>query len=375
MKRALTTLSAGVLGSMLTLGVIFNTNLLPEASSEPKVQQVENREEVLPQKVNSTEHSLADMVESASKAIVGVVNYQQVGNRFAEEIQSVENGVGSGVVYKIEDDKAYIITNNHVIEGAQKIEIALADDKMIAAELIGQDALTDLAVLTIDSKEVDTALSFGDSDALRAGEPVVAIGNPLGLDFSGTVTQGIVSAVNRSIQVDTSAGEWALNVIQTDAAINPGNSGGALLNHAGEVIGINSLKIAKGGVEGIGFAIPSNDVMPLVEEMVEHGKIERPYIGIGMADLYEVPQQYVQHLPESVEGGVLIATVEPDSTAARAGIQPEDIITEIDGKPIKNTMELRKTLYTELAIGEETTLTIYRGTEKLTTTLTLQKKL
>lgn len=371
MKRALTTVGAGVLGSMLTLGVVFNTNLLPEASSEPKAQQVETKADMV---ANDTESSLADMVESTSKGIVGVVNYQQVGNRFAEDSQSVENGTGSGVVYKIEDDRAYIVTNNHVIEGAQKIEVALADDKRITAELIGQDALTDLAVLAIDAKEVDTALSFGNSDTLRAGEPVVAIGNPLGLDFSGTVTQGIVSAVNRSIQVDTSAGEWALNVIQTDAAINPGNSGGALLNHAGEVIGINSLKIARGGVEGIGFAIPSNEVVPLVEEMVAHGKIERPYVGIGMVDLHEVPQQYVQQLPESVKGGALIATIEPNSAADKAGIQPEDIITEVDGKPIQNTMALRKMLYTELAVGDETTLTIYRGAEKLTTTITLETR-
>ena len=138
----------------------------------------------------------------------------------------------------------------------------------------------------------NTVLEFGNSDQLRAGDAVVAIGNPLGLDFSGTVTQGIVSAVNRSINVNTSAGEWEMNVIQTDAAINPGNSGGALLNSAGQVIGINSLKVSESGVEGLGFAIPSNEVIPFIEEMTLNGQVERPYIGIGLADLSQVPPMY-----------------------------------------------------------------------------------
>ena len=154
--------------------------------------------------------------------------------------------------------------------------------------------MTDLAVLKIDEKYADEVLEFGDSDKLRAGEQVVAIGNPLGLDFSRTVTQGIVSAVNRSINVNTSAGQWDLNVIQTDAAINPGNSGGALLTIDGKVIGINSLKISRNGVEGLGFAIPSNDAVPLIEEMMKNGKIERPYMGISMAELEQIPRMYVQ---------------------------------------------------------------------------------
>ena len=223
----------------------------------------------------------------------------------------------------------------------------------------------------MDAKYADTVLEFGDSDTLRAGDPVVAIGNPLGLDFSGTVTQGIVSAVDRSIPVQTSAGEWELNVIQTDAAINPGNSGGALLNTAGEVIGINSLKIAQNGVEGLGFAIPSNEVVPLIEEMTANGQIERPYIGIGMADLGRVPQQYVQHLPESVEGGVLIMNVDPESAAGKAGIQEEDIITAINGKELKNSSELRKFLYSELKVGDQASFTLYRGTDVKTIELTL----
>ena len=239
--------------------------------------------------------TLSDMVEYASKGIVGVSNFKSTGNRFAGSSELSEFGTGSGVIYKIDGEDAYIVTNNHVIEGAGKIEVTLHGGEKETAELIGSDALTDLAVLKINGKHVDTALEFGDSEKLRAGDPVVAIGNPLSLDFSGTVTQGIISAPSRSIDVKTTAGNWEMDVIQTDAAINPGNSGGALLSTDGKVIGINSLKIAENGVEGLGFAIPSNDVVPLLEEMMKNGKIERPYIGVGLADLADVPYTYVQH--------------------------------------------------------------------------------
>lgn len=373
-KRILTTAGAGIVGSMLTLGVVFNTDILPEAALQTDTS-VESPANVTTTPTSAGKNTvLADMVEQASGAIVGVVNYQNIGNRFTEDVKSVEQGAGSGVIYKIDGDEAYIVTNNHVIEGAQKIDVVLENDETTTAELIGQDALTDLAVLKIDAKHVKNALTFGDSDTLRAGDPVTAIGNPLGLDFSGSVTQGIVSAKNRSINVETSAGEWALDVIQTDAAINPGNSGGALLNSSGEVIGINSLKISQGGVEGLGFAIPSNDVVPLIEEMEASGKIERPYIGIGMASLSEVPAEFVQQLPESVQGGVIIANVDPNSAAAQAGLEKEDIITEINGNAIQNVTALRKILYTDLKIGDKVEFTVYRGAEKQTVTLTLTKK-
>lgn len=367
-KRFLSMIGAGIIGSVLTLGVVFNTDLLPQSPQE--IEQVTGVESTStkPYEVDQVKaplpSSLADMVEKTSPAIVGIANFKNSGNRFAEDIRSVENGTGSGVVYKIDGDTAYIVTNNHVIEGAQKLEVSLDNGEKVPADFVGQDALSDLAVIKIDAKHVDTALDFGDSDSLRAGDQVVAIGNPLGLDFSGTVTQGIVSAIDRSIAVETSAGQWELNVIQTDAAINPGNSGGALLNTAGQVIGINSLKISQGGVEGLGFAIPSNEVVPLIEEMTKNGHVERPYLGVGLADLHKIPEQYVRHLPESVEGGTMVVTIDPLSAAAKAGIQEEDIITNINGTAINNSTELRKLLYTDLKVGDKTTITFYRGAEK-----------
>ncbi|WP_172370482.1 S1C family serine protease [Sporosarcina jiandibaonis] len=372
-KQFLSTVGAGVIGSALTLGVVFNTNLAPATSQNASGVQAENTQSynIEQTSAKSAPLSLSDMVEQASSAIVGVVKYQSSGNRFAQKVEDVQSGTGSGVIYKVDGNDAYVITNNHVIDGAQKIEVSLESGDTTTAELIGQDALSDLAVLKIDAKYAKSVLEFGDSDALRAGDPVVAIGNPLGLEFSRTVTQGIVSAVDRTINVETAAGAWELNVIQTDAAINPGNSGGALLNAAGELIGINSLKIAQGGVEGLGFAIPSNEVLPLVDEITKKGSVERPYIGVGLANLNEVPAEFVQHLPDSVEGGAMIVSVDPESAAGKAGIKEQDIITEINGTAVKNSTELRKYLYSKLKVGDKASFTIYREADKITIDLTL----
>lgn len=370
-KRLLSTVGAGVAGSILTLGVVLNTNLLPTTTYEAPISAEKDSTYNTQQLSTDNQGSLADMVEHASSAIVGISNIQQNGNRFAGQVEDVPAGSGSGVIYKTDKHYAYIVTNNHVIEGAEKIDISFKSGETASAELVGTDALSDLAVVKVDAKYADTVLEFGDSDTLRAGEQVVAIGNPLGLDFSGTVTQGVISAVDRTIDVKTSAGDWELDVIQTDAAINPGNSGGALLNTAGEVIGINSLKIAERGVEGLGFAIPSNDVLPLIKEMTENGNVERPYIGVGLANLNEVPPMYLKDLPRSVEGGVIVASVDPESAAGKAGIQEADVITAINGTNINNATEFRKFLYSELKTGDKAEITIYRGAKEQTIALVL----
>ena len=379
----LSTVAAGAVGSVLTLTVVTQTDLLQQhiqPTSEAGTEFVEKAHS--PSNImatttstsfgNSTNSTIADMVEQASPAIVGIVNLKQQGNRFTQTSDSVESGSGTGVIFKKTKDAAYIVTNNHVIEGASDIEISLHDGKKISAQLIGADALTDLAVLKIDAKYADNVLTFGDSSVLRAGEEVFAIGNPLGLEFSRTVTQGIVSAVDRSISVSTSAGEWDLNVIQTDAAINPGNSGGALMNTQGEVIGINSLKISESGVEGLGFAIPSNDVLPIVNEIIEKGQVERPYLGVSLANLQEIPLRYLQSLPEKVNTGAMVTFIDPDSSAAKAGLNVEDVIVAINGKEISSTNGLRKYLYSELETGDNVTLKFYRGSELKTVNVTLE---
>lgn len=376
-KRVVSTVGAGVIGSVLTLGVVLNTPLLKESAPQEDTvstatANTEQNSSGNVQQLSANTTSLADMVEKASGAVVGIVSATKTqGNPFAPQNENQGEKSGSGVIFKKEGKDAFIVTNNHVIEGSEQIEVNLENGDKVEAELIGADALTDLAVLKIDGSNVDSVMNFGDSDTLRAGEQVVAIGNPLGLEFSRTVTQGIVSAVNRSIDVQTSAGNWELNVIQTDAAINPGNSGGALVNTKGELVGINSLKIAESGVEGLGFAIPTNDAKPLIEEMIKHGKIERPYMGISMVDFEQVAPQYLQQLPEDVDSGVIITSVDPDSAAGKAGLQMEDVLVSINDHKIENASDLRKLLYTDLKVGDKASLQVYRDGKEKTFFVTL----
>lgn len=384
LKGFASTLAAGVVGSVLTLSILPHTDYIKSFYPSVESQIIGNSQQDDNLAVNTvtaqptlatSSSSIADTVEHLSKTIVGVVNYQQPQNfsGSSNTSQSVERGSGSGVIFQKNNDVAYIVTNNHVIEGATKLEVSLVSGDKVSAEVVGTDALTDLAVLKIDGKYVDATAEFGDSSVLRPGDEVYAIGNPLGLDLSRTVTQGIVSATNRSISVSTSAGTWDTNVIQTDAAINPGNSGGALINPQGLVIGINSLKISDSGVEGLGFAIPSNDLIPIVNELIENGKVERPYLGVGLAELEQVPQMYWQDLPDTVRNGVIITTVEPNSAAASSGLQAEDVIVSMNGTKIASSSELRKYLYTKVSDGDEIKMEVYRDGKLINLTVKLAK--
>ncbi|GAA0346456.1 serine protease HtrA [Bacillus carboniphilus] len=380
-RAFLSSISAGVLGSAITLGFVTFTDSFANdenVENQPKTEEVTTTptgsSNVNATPVSTQTGSLADIVEEASQAIVGIVNIQQQRQFYSNTTQNVQSGTGSGILFKKEEDHAYVVTNYHVIEGAYDVEVSLYNGEKASAKLVGADPLTDLAVLKIDAEHVDSVIDFGDSSNLRPGDQVLAIGNPLGLDLSRTVTQGIVSAVNRSIPVSTSAGEWELNVIQTDAAINPGNSGGALINTKGEVIGINSLKIAQNGVEGLGFAIPSNDLVPIVNEIIQNGEVERPYMGVGLVSLDEVPHFYLPELPESVEGGAVVQNLDPNSAAAKAGIKVKDVIVSINGVEVKSSNEIRKYLYTELKVGDEVKLGIYRDGKPITISMTLTSK-
>ena len=200
------------------------------------------------------------------------------------------------MIYQISDGSAYIVTNNHVVDGASEIKVQLHNSKQVDAKLIGKDALTDIAVLKIKDTKGIKAIQFANSSKVQTGDSVFAMGNPLGLEFANSVTSGIISASERTIDANTSAGNTKVNVLQTDAAINPGNSGGALVDINGNLVGINSMKIAAAQVEGIGFAIPSNEVRVTIEQLVKHGKIERPSIGIGLINLSDIPENYRKEL-------------------------------------------------------------------------------
>ncbi|ATH93080.1 S1C family serine protease [Bacillus glycinifermentans] len=357
----------GIIGGGLVLGISpylpvdKHNDAVKESQTEPKQSQNFSTKPV------TDADNVPDMVEDLESTIVGVSNIQTSFGFSEDDVE--ESGTGSGVIFKKDGKKAYIITNNHVVEGATKVTISLYNGKTTDAKIIGSDALTDLAVLEISSKGIDKVASFGDSSKLRAGEKVIAIGNPLGLQFSRTVTEGIISGVNRTIEVSTSEGKWDMNVLQTDAAINPGNSGGPLINSGGQVIGINSLKISQTGVESLGFAIPSNDVEPIVDQLLDKGKVVRPFLGVQMIDMQQVPEQYQQNtlglFGDQLNKGVYVDKVSPGSPAADAGMKAGDVIVKMNGKSIETTSDLRKILYTEAKAGDTVSFEVLRkGKEK-----------
>jgi len=366
-------IAASVIGSVLTLGAVTQTDYF---QPETIVQEVEEDVPVnSPTNVATSDNDVADIIEDSSEAIVGITNIGEQQNPFQQSNQEVTKGTGSGVIYEVTDDAAYIVTNHHVIDEANKVDVSLYNGDTVEATLVGTDPLTDIAVIKI-TEDVDlTALSFGDSDTVRSGDQVMAIGNPLGLDLSRTVTQGIVSAMDRSIPVQTSAGDWELDVIQTDAAINPGNSGGALINSQGELVGINSLKIADSGVEGLGFAIPSNDVKNIVDQLRENGQVERAYLGVGLQDIQSIPSFYMPSLPEEVNAGAIVVSVDEQSAAGKAGLKKEDIIVKINDEKVESDKDIRKFLYKKAEIGEDITITLYRDGKQKEVQLTLTSNL
>lgn len=325
---------------------------------------------------------VTQIVEETSSAVVGVSNLQVAQqNPFAsqtgEQKESQEAGVGSGVIYKKDGDIAYIVTNNHVVEGAQDVMVTLADGTELDAEVLGTDIWTDLAVLKVPGESIETVAEFGDSSVLQAGEPVIAIGNPLGLQFSGSVTTGVISGTERLVPLDINQDgveDWQSEVLQTDAAISPGNSGGALINAKGQLIGINSMKISQDAVEGIGLAIPINTAIPVISDLEAEGAVHRPSMGVAIIDLAEVPAQYRSgelNLPTDIEGGIVIQSVADDSGAASAGMEAYDVIVELDGEPVNSVLELRQYLYNETKVGDVLKVKAYRNGELQNFELTL----
>ncbi|WEV71604.1 trypsin-like peptidase domain-containing protein [Lactobacillus sp. ESL0785] len=281
---------------------------------------------------------------------------------------------GSGVIYMKSNGKGYIVTNNHVVSGSDKVQVMLSNGKTVNARIVGTDATTDLAVLAIDGGYVTQTAEFGDSKSLQAGQTVIAVGSPLGSEYASTVTQGIISAPARSI---TTSSANQQTVIQTDAAINPGNSGGALVNSAGQVIGINSMKLAQSGdgtsVEGMGFAIPSNEVVTIVNQLVKNGKITRPQLGVKVIALQGIPASYRKHLniKSDLKNGIYIASVTKKGSAAAAGIKVGDVIIKVDNKSVSDVASLHSILYNH-KVGDTVNLTINRSGKTVNLRVKLQ---
>ncbi|AMV60489.1 Serine protease, DegP/HtrA, do-like [Pediococcus damnosus] len=277
---------------------------------------------------------------------------------------------GSGVIYKKSGNAAYVVTNNHVISGSNAVEIIMSNGKKLSAKVVGKDSVTDLAVLKINSSEVSTVASFGNSNSIKVGETALAIGSPLGSDYATSLTQGIISAKKRTVATTNESGQETgeATVIQTDAAINSGNSGGPLINLAGQVVGINSMKLASSGssgtsVEGMGFAIPSNEVVTIINQLIEKGKIVRPAIGASLLDLTDITasqQKSILKLPSKVTEGAVIYNTYASSPARNAGLKKYDVVTNLDGTKITSVATLRDKLY-KLKVGDSVKISWYRG--------------
>ena len=285
---------------------------------------------------------------------------------------------GSGVIYKKSGNVAYVVTNNHVVSGSSEIQVILSNGKTVDAQIVGTDETTDLAVLKINAANVTTVATFGNSNDIAAGQDVIAIGSPMGSEYANTVTKGIISATKRTVKASDSS--VATTVIQTDAAINSGNSGGPLVNMAGQVIGINSMKLASStdgtSVEGMGFSIPSNEVVRVINQLIKNGKITRPMLGVSLLDLSDVSssqQQSVLNLPTSVTKGVVVMKVESGYPAANTGLQQYDVITAINGKKVTDAGDLKTVLY-KYKVGDTVTLTYYRDGSKKTAKVELNKE-
>ncbi len=367
------------------LFVLFLDGRQPEPEARPAL--------VGGQSLVETSEGLISASEKIRPIVVSIINIKQNGNKTDEggEFGGFEDGglfpeeanLGSGVIIEKKKGHAYIVTNAHVVADAVKVQAVLMDGSKKTATIVGQDPISDLAVLSVDADGIDAVAEIGTSGKLRVGEMVIAVGNPLG--FDGSVTNGIISYLHRIVPVSLGQNgiyDWEQEVIQTSAQINQGNSGGVLADLNGRVIGINSMKIADTGVEGIGFAIPIDTVMPIVKELIDHGRVLRPYMGVYSMDLAAFLDQPVGEedgeealepvIPEGVKSGVLV--LEAVGPADKAGLKLNDIITELDGETVRGTKDLRKYLYNKKKIGETLTVTYYRDGNKEKLKLVLSEK-
>jgi len=319
-------------------------------NEETVMDDIEQTEAVVKELVLAQdEMNTVQVVDTIDESIVGITSKIQYTDWFNNK-QTIP-GSGSGVIFKKDENYMYILTNNHVIEGTNELLVEIKPDKFVTAEIIGNDALSDLAVIAIENKvEYDNIkpIEFGDSDALKPGQKAIAIGNPLG--YNKTVTVGIISALGRELDANNE-----FQLIQTDAAINPGNSGGALVDSQGKLIGINTIKISDTAVEGIGFAIPFNEAKPILDEILEQGYVSRPYLGIygsdvneEISELYEIPM------------GIFISEIIPNTGASQSDLRIQDIIIGVDDEKIF-TMKDLTTLLENYNVGDQVTLKVIRN--------------
>ena len=335
-----------------------------QATEAPETQPPET------QAAEPARRATMDIQRGAAKT-EGAMSLQEIYEKNIPSVVSITSQTASGTsagTGVIVSDAGYLVTNYHVVRRAQSIDVKLTDERELTASVVGEDPVSDLAVLYIAADGL-TPAQFGDSDTLRVGDSVVAIGDPLGVELRGTMTDGIVSAISRDVQVDGRT----MNLIQTNAALNSGNSGGPLINSMGQVIGINTMKIGafadSSGVEGLGFAIPSATVQEIVNQLLTQGYVSgRPWLGIEGESFSTFYQRFYR-----IPRGVYITSVQSGSPAGTAGLQSGDIIVSVDGTAVSDMEDLDSLLYAHIP-GDTMTLTIYRSGRQGDVTVTLTEK-
>ena len=361
------------------LGGILGTFLTSNSSTSNTESKQVHSTTVKTAYKNTT--STSEAVDKVKNAVVSVITYSDSSNQglFEKEENSDSqiSSEGSGVIYKKEGKYAYLVTNTHVINGAKKVDILLADGNKVPGEVVGSDVYSDIAVVRISADKAKAVAEFGDSNQLTVGETAIAIGSPLGTDYANSVTQGIISSQGRNVKLKADNGQnISTRALQTDAAINPGNSGGPLINIQGQIIGITSSKISNNGqtsVEGMGFAIPANDVVNIIKQLEEKGKVVRPALGIQMMDLSNLSTSDLSQLklPEKISGGVLVRST-LENMPASDKLQRYDVITKIDDTDIESTADLQSALYSH-QINDTIKVTFYRDGKQQTTSIKLTK--
>lgn len=349
-----------VLSLLLTWNVYLTYRVV---NIDEKPSTGENK--VVEKVVTEFETDVVKVVKEVQDKVVSVIT----------EKQGRVLGSGSGIVYKNEKGIVHIVTNHHVIDGGNQHVVRFSNGEEIKAEVLGSDPYTDLALLKVDADLDIKAFNLGDSEKSNVGEFVIAMGSPLGVEFENSTTFGILSGKNRVVPVDLDGdgvSDWDMVVMQTDAAINPGNSGGALVNMAGELIGINSLKISSSQVEGMGFSIPVNEVIPIVKQLAEKGEVAYPNIGISAISIenLNVFQRNYYKIPDGVNAGVFVVEIVKGSPASKAGIKEGDIITKFDDQAITTFKDFRRELYRR-SPGEKIKLHIDRYGEEIDIEVTL----
>ncbi|RST99175.1 serine protease [Vagococcus vulneris] len=401
MKRFGISLAGGILGGALVVGGFVTYNKVDNpttnsaTSTELKTTNT-NKGKVTNVSTQNISTDVTTAVDKMQNAVVSIETLQKQQKSQLSDLEQFfgtaddsknndgdlkEAAEGSGVIYRKDGNKAYVVTNNHVVENADAVEILLNGGDKVTAKIIGTDVYSDLAVLEIPSEKVKAIAEFANSDDIKVGEPALAMGSPLGSTFANSVSQGIISAKDRVITNTTEDGQPInINALQTDAAINPGNSGGPLVNLSGQVIGINSSKIAQAAsgvaTEGLGFAIPSNNVVSIINQLEKNGKVIRPMLGATMIDLAYVSaadrQDVLKLKDKGLTGGVVLGSVIKGSPAEKAGLKKFVVITKVDDKNVETRSELQSILYSK-KVGDSMKLTYYYNGKEESTTVKLDQ--